>query len=142
MSSSTSFTSYLSTPLPVDQKLLTLLNFNLVRALISNVILLGTDPEQLARDDLESPFVDGQEVAEERLPPILWPTVLQRTLRHHPEVDILPFPAYRDNMLLAGDSINNFELCADIIYGVNLEEEGEGVVGRHRTCREVLAGDA
>jgi len=57
-------------------------------------------------------------------------------------VDVLPFPAYRDNMLLAGDSIDDFELCTDMIYGVNLEVKGDGHgnVGWRKTCREGPAG--
>ena len=55
--SAPNFESFLQTPLPSDQKLLTLLHFNLVRALMQNVFILNLDPDDMSLDQ-ESPFAD------------------------------------------------------------------------------------
>ena len=119
------FQSYIQTPLPEDQKLLTLLHFNLVRALTRNVFLLGLDPAQM-NDDIPSPFTTafGKHKLElHALPPTLRPTQLQKTIPHHPEIDVFPFPMYRDNLLRAGSSIDDTEFCLDILYGVELDQD-------------------
>jgi hypothetical protein len=111
------FQSYLQTPLPADQKLLTLLHFNLVRALTRNVLLLGLDPDTM-NDDIASPFTTST-LELDNLPPTLHPTHLQKTIPHHPEADIFPFPRYRDNFIRAGAAIDDTELCLDVLYGVD-----------------------
>lgn len=135
LTSAASFMSYQPVPLPVDQKLLTLLHFNLVRALTHNVLLLGCDPDALHMDlnsafapPCDLPSANPQGVVLQKLPQSLRPTALQRMVPHHPEVDVYPFPAFRDNLILAGESIDDLELCMDVLYGV----EGGGQVGERR----------
>lgn len=85
--SALNFESFLKTPLPSDQKLLTLLHFNLVRALTQNVFILNLNPDDM-NSDLESPFTSSQSgIKLEALPEMLRPTALQRTVSHHPEVE-------------------------------------------------------
>ncbi|KAH7312941.1 hypothetical protein BKA65DRAFT_516958, partial [Rhexocercosporidium sp. MPI-PUGE-AT-0058] len=118
-----SFAAFLSTPLPVDQKLMTLLHFNLVRALVQNVHILGLDPD-LMEDDIPSPFqASAHDVRSliAKLPPTLKPTQLQLTVPHHPEVDGLPFPQLRDNFIRAGETFNTDEFCMDMLYGLDAE---------------------
>jgi hypothetical protein len=130
------FASYSDTPLPVDQKLLTLLHFNLLRALTRNILLLGINPFHMELD-IESPFAPHltqpirDSISLENLPPTLRPTMLQKTVRHHPEIDVLPFPTYRDNLLLNGAEIDE-EVCTDMMYGV-VEDNGDGLATK-RTC--------
>ncbi|KAG0649462.1 hypothetical protein D0Z07_4458 [Hyphodiscus hymeniophilus] len=122
------FQSYMPTPLPADQKLLTLLHFNLVRALLRNVYLLGLNPD-LMDDDILSPFLDtsGTTPDLQKLPPTLQPTHLQKTVPHHPEIDCFPFPRYRDNFLRAGTTIDETELCFDVLFGVEIDVHGNQV---------------
>ncbi|CZR66670.1 uncharacterized protein PAC_16571 [Phialocephala subalpina] len=119
-----SFADFLRFPLPVDQKLLTLLHFNLVRALTQNVHMLGLDPDRM-NDDIESPWVDEKSgLKSELLPETMRPTRLQREVSHHPECDMLPFREYRDNLVLgfARKEIDDVELCMDVLYGVDPSE--------------------
>ncbi|KAL2060983.1 hypothetical protein VTL71DRAFT_9035 [Oculimacula yallundae] len=113
--------SFLSTPLPVDQKLMTLLHFNLVRALLENVYILGLDPI-LMEDDIPSPFLAcNHDVVTliERLPPALKPTALQLTVPHHPELDGFPYPELRDNFIRAGEGFDADAFCVDMLFGVD-----------------------
>lgn len=49
------------------------------------------------------------------LPLSLLPTVVQITVPHHPYLDIFPSPQVRDNLILAGDALDEDELCMDIM---------------------------
>jgi len=137
------FEQFCYTPLPTDQKLLTLMHFNLIRALCQCVILLGFSPDEMYLD-VPSPFVDqpdetlGSTLATQvqrktvfALPPTMQPTYLQKTIAHHPEIDIFPFPVYRDNIILAGKEIDDVTLCMDVTYGVGVDniwsDKKEGV---------------
>ena len=132
------FSTYLRTPLPVDQKLLSLMHFNLVRAFTANILILGLSPGDM-ESDIDSPFnsvLNGSpqvSISLGKLPPTLRPTRLQCTTRHHPEIDIFPFPAYRDNLLLAGTAIDDHQLCIDIFFGVESSETSEGT---RRNCQD------
>ncbi|KAH7384979.1 hypothetical protein BKA64DRAFT_697091 [Cadophora sp. MPI-SDFR-AT-0126] len=140
MTSIPSFSAFLSAPLPVDQKLMTLLHFNLVRALLQNVIILGLDPD-LMEDDIPSPFQaphDSLVDLMSRLPDSLKPTMLQLTVPHHPELDGFPYPELRDNCIRAGESFDTDEFCMDMLYGVESGQEssqckGKSSVGNGRT---------
>jgi hypothetical protein len=46
---------------------------------------------------------------------MLQPTLLQQTIPHHPEIDVLPFPKVRDNALLAAGKYDEVELCMNIL---------------------------
>lgn len=131
-----SFSSFVSsngTPLSPDHYLLTLLHFNLVRAMTQTVLRLGINPDYMA-EDIPSPFVSfdarsrlnprldlHSEKYPSSLPPLFHPTQLQRTVPHHPEYDILPCPRFRDNVISLQDKFDDVELCLDMIYGVDLD---------------------
>ena len=99
--------------------LLTLTLFNLVRGLTTNIISLRLDP-RLMQTDILSPFTSTQFPSRLpnqalHLPPVLQPTLLQKSIPHHPEIDVLPFLRVRDNALLASGDYDEFELCRDIL---------------------------
>ncbi|KAF7868552.1 hypothetical protein EAF04_005083 [Stromatinia cepivora] len=125
--SSKSFNAYLTnTSIPADSYLLTLLHFNVVRALTTNVEILKLPIDRM-EDDILSPFNTSSSPAQ--LPATLQPTKLQIEIEHHPEIDIFPFPPCRDNLLSAlakGDVWDDVEFCRDIMYGV---EGGDGRTG-------------
>jgi len=105
-------------PLPADH-LISLVYYNVYRALIANAAMLGLDPNLMYSDDYPSPFLPlspSATSALRRLPPSLQPTKLQCTVAHHPEWDILPDPVVRDNILRYGEeNIDDMEICFDMV---------------------------
>ncbi|KAL3427482.1 hypothetical protein PVAG01_00991 [Phlyctema vagabunda] len=110
-------------PLSVDHALLTILHFNLVRALLQNVLILGVDPNDMEHD-ISSPWTSASSSSSlTNFPPSLRPTHCQLNTPHHPEFDILPFAQYRDNLIMVQDIIDDVELCCDLMYGVDTQTE-------------------
>ncbi|KAF7884119.1 uncharacterized protein EAF01_011542 [Botrytis porri] len=133
---STSFNSYITdTSIPADSYLLTLLHFNIIRALSVNVEILKIPVDRMD-DNILSPFNTlpstqyPQGIPDlSNLPLALKPTSLQFEIEHHPEIDVFPFPGCRDLILLAlsrGDEWDDIEFCRDIMYGL---EGGGGRTG-------------
>ncbi|KAI1130094.1 hypothetical protein F5Y10DRAFT_236643 [Nemania abortiva] len=96
--------------------------FNFIRALFTNVDVLGLSSAEM-HDDALSPFnvvfgpvhISPQRDRLSRLPAGLRPTDLQRETPHHPWIDLLPVPAMRDNILRPGlDSFDEDQLCHDM----------------------------
>lgn len=121
-----SFANFLPTPLPSDQKLLTLLHFNLVRAFGQLVYLLGYTVDDMSLEIFSRFSPTEKDVCLDNLPSTLRPTQLQRSVVHYAEVDVFPYPEYRDNCILAEGKIDDVELCNDILYGVESEREKDG----------------
>lgn len=105
-------------PLPADQ-LLTLVYYNVYRALVQNIAILGLDQDLMCTDEYPSPFLPLSPSATSalvNLPPALQPTELQKAIAHHPEFDIIPFANVRDNLLQARtETFNDVELCLDVV---------------------------
>jgi Domain of unknown function (DUF3425) len=105
-------------PLPADH-LISLVYYNVYRALIANVAILGLDLDLMTTDDYPSPFTPLSPTASSALnslPPSLQPTALQRSIAHHPQWDIVPDPLIRDNLLRQGEpNIDDVEMCMDLI---------------------------
>lgn len=105
-------------PLPADH-LLSLVYYNVYRALIANVAILGLNLDLMATDDYPSPFTPLSPTASSALrslPASLEPTALQRSVAHHPQWDIVPDPIIRDNLLRDGEpNVDDVELCLDLI---------------------------
>ena len=80
---------------PADDHLLSLMYYNVFRALASNAQLLGLNTYEMHADDYPSPFVTSSAYSR-RIPPHLQPTILQQTVPHHPCFDIFPDPVVRD----------------------------------------------
>jgi Domain of unknown function (DUF3425) len=104
-------------PLSADH-LLSLIYYNVHRALIANLNMLGLDLHLMHTDDYPSPFLtqrlDSPYVA--ALPSNFRPTYLQATIPHHPQWDIFPDPVIRNNVLLYGEeNIDDIELCLDLL---------------------------
>jgi hypothetical protein len=102
---------------PTTDHLLVFIKLNVFRAIISNSQDLGLEPEENTADDALSPFTDPSSplCRSRTLPPALRPTKLQHEIPHHPWIDLLPIPGMRDNLLRAGDSYDDTELCSDIV---------------------------
>jgi hypothetical protein len=102
---------------PRTDHLLVLVKFNVFRALVSNGGDLGYSAGDTMDDDALSPFSDPSQATRlvRPVPTSLQPTELQRQLPHHPWIDTLPIPGMRDNLLRAGDTYDDGELCADLV---------------------------
>lgn len=102
---------------PSAELLLGLTRLNIIRALHSNLEVLGYIPAQLD-DDSESMFSGASprdsHLNGAALPPALQPTEIQRLVPHHPWLDLIPIPKLRDNLILAGDLIDDIKLCHDL----------------------------
>ncbi|KAL3467693.1 hypothetical protein BJX64DRAFT_283160 [Aspergillus heterothallicus] len=122
-------------PLTVDH-LLTLVQFNVYRAFLTNMKLLSL-PTMFSCGDPTSPVAASCTALSEpfpivnttptpgpglNLPPQLLPTPLQLSHPHEPWVDLFPLPALRDNLLHLQYSIDTCDLCDDIL-GALFEEE-------------------
>ncbi len=117
-------------PSPFADQLLVLEKFNVFRALLSNSFTLGFATEAHMKDDALSPFFlkPSESHWNFSLPVALRPTKLQRRVPHHPWIDLLPFPRMRDNLLLAGLTFDDMELCGDLV-GMFSTPRGNGNAG-------------
>jgi hypothetical protein len=108
--------------------LLTLIQFNVFRALFSNTFSLGFDLAWL-NEDAVSPFNTTKSgVFGSTIPESLRPTKLQRTVTHHPWIDLFPLPEMRDNLLLAGAEYDDAHICADIVEVADKSEDKVGLI--------------
>lgn len=101
--------------------LITLLQFNVLRALaVNRTLITGV---------LATPLDCGEDIVHviscpptsdpgRLLPPSLFPTALQQTVLHDDWIDIFPCPEARDRMILAAGTFYEDELWADCIGGL------------------------
>ncbi|KAK9328048.1 hypothetical protein V1520DRAFT_393412 [Lipomyces starkeyi] len=114
---------------PTADHLLTLIQFNVFRAMVSNIFTLGLSMESMKDDYALSPFsMMNYGCRDTTLPSSLRPTLLQRTIPHHPWLDFFPTPMMRDNLLRAGDSFDDVQLCIDIMGFSNAPTGKTGLI--------------
>ncbi|OOF97597.1 hypothetical protein ASPCADRAFT_166599 [Aspergillus carbonarius ITEM 5010] len=105
--------------LPNADHLLILSKLNMQRAVSDNIAAMGMTIEWVKDSSTLSIYnstgPSRSLEAEEALPPSLRPTFIQRTTKHHPWFDVLPFPKIRDNLIMARGSFNERELCRDLM---------------------------
>ncbi|KUJ15232.1 uncharacterized protein LY89DRAFT_735363 [Mollisia scopiformis] len=102
---------------PTSDHVLTLIKFNVFRALVHNAITLNLSVESTLEDNALSPFASKSKSENPfmpLLPAVLQPTLIQRQIPHHPWLDLLPVPRMRDNIILAGEDYDGFDLCKDL----------------------------
>ncbi|PWY66366.1 hypothetical protein BO94DRAFT_591181 [Aspergillus sclerotioniger CBS 115572] len=101
---------------PRTDMLLHLIQFNFIKAVRQNMDVFGLTPEQVHDDALSLFNVTGpwQHDFEGSLPSSLHATIVQRTVHHHPWLDLIPYPQMRDNLILAGESYDETQLCVDM----------------------------
>ncbi|KAL4882865.1 hypothetical protein BJY04DRAFT_226905 [Aspergillus karnatakaensis] len=105
---------------PLNDLRLSVTRLSVLRALHSNLLLLGYSPLAV-HDDAQSRFTVTSPAAVQTvpedillLPPDLQPTIIQTLVPHHPWLDLIPFPAMRDALILAQDWIDDEQLCHDM----------------------------
>jgi hypothetical protein len=111
----------LHTPAPTS--LHTLIRLNVLHGIARNAKLMGFWEEGLCKDDFVSPFNEHGPLLPfkadraTRCPPALTPTTVQRSVVHHPWIDLFPFPDFRDRILLSLDAgqLDEDALCLDIL---------------------------
>ena len=111
---------------PRLELLSSLIKFNVYRALRENNESLRFDMTWRSEDGL-SPFLRPDEFASNGTPSYpahLAPTKLQLTITHHPWIDLLPFPAMRDNILKLGEEYDDWPLCYDILEDTSKDYSG------------------
>ena len=105
-------------PLSSDH-LLSLIYYNVFRALVTNMRLLNLDLELMMTDNYQSPFLGIASgtcsIDLNTLPPDFQPTLIQRTVPHHPRMDIFPDPVVRDNIILNQGKFEDYPFCMAII---------------------------
>jgi hypothetical protein len=105
-------------PLSPDHHLITLIQYNVKRALLTNMTILGT-----------LHFVHGEKQAALSLPPLpiplpvsippsFEPTELQRLHSHDPLISSVPSPSMRDNLILHAERYDMNALASDIYGGL------------------------
>ncbi|KAK2605545.1 hypothetical protein N8I77_008375 [Diaporthe amygdali] len=102
---------------PRPTALQTLVQLNVLDALAQNAATLNITIESLCAEDTLSPFAyNGPPRPDEAsLPPSLQPTALQRTVSHHPWIDIFPLPEVRDSILRICGTAEEEELNIDLV---------------------------
>jgi len=115
----------LNAPRPTYLGVLTRLN--VLNSLAKNAAAMGFPVEGLCRDEFVSPYNQlGPSITPiHSCPNSLRPTELQRTIKHHPWIDLFPIARMRDNMLqgLVLGVLDEDDLCADLL---NVEDDTQG----------------
>lgn len=111
------FSSASNSILSADYRLLTLVHNNIIRGLVANATLLSYPWNTVCQDDSLSSFSTDKAPSQSSLPFNLQPTELQQKESHHPWLDLIPFPRFRDNVLhklACSKEWDETELCEDL----------------------------
>ncbi|KAF8860431.1 hypothetical protein BDZ45DRAFT_800797 [Acephala macrosclerotiorum] len=103
-------------PLSSDH-LITLIQFNVLRATLTNLHLLSllqTIPYECSLALSIAPSSSHPL----SIPPSLQPTSIQSSIPHDPWIDIIPSPQWRDNLILAQGMYDLDDLCCDMAGGL------------------------
>lgn len=101
---------------PQIEHLISLSRLNVHRAINQNICAIGMTTDWTKSDDSISIFNLVQPgFQEDNIPLSLRPTHIQRSVPHHPWLDFFPFPHMRDNLIAAGDMLDDDDLCHDLM---------------------------
>jgi hypothetical protein len=101
-------------PISADHCLITLIQYNVVRAMLLNMSILSLVhflPTGCSRS-FGVPVLDA--IPPERIPLDLQPTPLQRSTPHMFWIDAIPFPAMRDNLILMTGTYDSDDFFNDL----------------------------
>lgn len=103
-------------PLSLDH-LLHLIQYNVCRALISNMRTLNTQPSDSTICTITSPCRDDTALypLKSGIPLSLVPTALQQTRYHSTWINVIPFPRVRDNLIRYEGRFDPWELMQDLV---------------------------
>ncbi|KAF2010525.1 hypothetical protein BU24DRAFT_356431 [Aaosphaeria arxii CBS 175.79] len=106
--------------------LLSLVKFNVLRGLLMNMKSLNLSSSWLFDENAVSAIYTGH--FNGNVPDSLRPTHLQRTVEHHPWLDLFPFPAMRDNMLMAYNNFDENRLSGVLVGVCNSPRTRQGLI--------------
>jgi hypothetical protein len=98
--------------------LITLLQFNALRALVVNRTLISGILVTPLDCDEEVIHIIPYPTNPELLPPTLLPTILQQTVPHGDWIDLFPCPEGRDRLIRAAGTFDEDDMWADCIGGL------------------------
>lgn len=105
-------------PLSADHCLITLVQYNVIRALVFNMAILSIldylPPG--CSDDLGVPSLEVTPV--DKIPPDLQYTPLQRSTPHEYWISAFPFPAMRDSLISLSGQYDSRDLFQDLVQGL------------------------
>lgn len=135
-----------------SQLLLSVMQFNVIRAMVTNARWMGLSVEDMG-EDIISPFYDSAESRSSlpALPPAvgygggaaagqqrdnelqhvplsLRPTALQRQVAHHPWIDLCPQPSLRDALLRRLHHLDEDEFCHHLFLQSHMSDD-DGMIG-------------
>lgn len=91
------------------------MHFNIARSLVQNTQILELTSQEMHDDAISRFCALGPKTMNDKealsLPPSLQPTKLQKATVHHPWFDIIPVAKMRDNLISAGETFDDGQLC-------------------------------
>jgi hypothetical protein len=106
--------------------LLPVTQWNIIRAMVTNATTMGLTMALLA-EDIISPF-NACGPARANLPPSLHPTYLQKSIIHHPWIDLCAVSSVRDALLRNLHLYSEDELCDDLFGKSSDSTESTGLL--------------
>ncbi|CZR69329.1 uncharacterized protein PAC_19229 [Phialocephala subalpina] len=103
-------------PLSSDH-LITLIQFNVLRATLTNLRLLSL-LQTIPCECSLALSIEPSSPPPTSIPPTLQPTLIQSSTPHDPWIDIIPSPQWRDNLILAQGMYDQDDLCCDMAGGL------------------------
>ena len=104
-------------PLSPDHKLIALVQYNVLRGMQTNVMIMSLQHELSLDCDLAL-RVPALPYSTNERPPNFAPTLLQQTAQYPRWIDIVPHPQLRDNLILFHGQFDEDDLCDDLVGGL------------------------
>ncbi|KAI5926014.1 hypothetical protein F4810DRAFT_657109 [Camillea tinctor] len=111
------FTPSFSFPISPDHKLIVLVQYNVLRALLTNMRILSL-LDRLPAECVGALNFKDLPPPPDSIPHSLRYTELQKTIPHDPWIDIIPWPTLRDNLLRHKGTVDEEDLCMDVAGGL------------------------
>ena len=122
-------------PLSGDH-LIPLTHYNVWRALVTNMIIMGQQKVFSCKGDVEHCLRIVPLPLPSAIPQSLQPTQLQCEVEHAPWIDFFPLPALRDTLIIANDTFDSCDLCLDTVGGIIEKNDANVVMGWDKNLRQ------
>lgn len=104
-------------PISLDHRLITLIQYNVLRAMLINMTVLSL--EDMMPEECGAAFTFYcLPPRPHKVPPSLHPTVLQQTCPHPVWIGTVPDPGMRDNLIKNYGRFDDDDLCCDMLGGL------------------------
>lgn len=108
--------NYATNNIKATNILLSVTQLNIMRAMVANAATMGLSIEVLCEDIASHFNISGPCPVPFQLPPSLQPSSSQKSIIHHPWIDIIPIESLRNSLLSQMGVYDEDELCTDF-YG-------------------------